>query len=169
VALVEATTPTRQKGVVVHGVYMQGTQVTRYHNPSRVVKNMGIKKPKNPAILYGVPSEIVPRKGTMLEFKTHLPVASPPLFPDMQLESIPPVQVSAGMVMMPQEEFTSTLAAQQSTMLAPPHYEAALPASPHYSLQYPPCSPYFQESSYYVKYYNAQRTDNTHYKYSRVQ
>jgi hypothetical protein len=66
---------------------------------------MGIKKPNNPAILYFMPSEIVPLKGMMLEFKIHglfdRPVAYTQLFPNMQLELIQPVQVSDGMAMLP--------------------------------------------------------------------
>jgi hypothetical protein len=77
VTLLEATTSARQKGVVEHGGHMQCTQVMRDQkykshmlDPSRVVENRRIKKPKNPVILYGMHSEIIPREGTMLEFKT---------------------------------------------------------------------------------------------------
>jgi hypothetical protein len=57
------------------------------------------------------------------------------------MASIPPVQVSAGMAIIPQEAFT--LMAQQSIVLAPPHYEAASPSSHNYSLQYPHRPHYF--------------------------
>jgi hypothetical protein len=64
-------------GATVHEGYQMGDTVTRDQkyeaqmlDPDNVQKNVGINKPKNPAYLIGMPDEIVPRKGTMLELKT---------------------------------------------------------------------------------------------------
>jgi hypothetical protein len=45
-------------------------------DPSRDVKNMRVKNPKNPVILYGMHSEIIPREVAMLELNNHIHLAS---------------------------------------------------------------------------------------------
>jgi hypothetical protein len=75
--LVETTMDSRHKGLGVHKIYMQGCQYTRDHkyeaqmlDPSCVVKYVFPRTSKNPKALLGVPDEIVPRKGTIVEYKT---------------------------------------------------------------------------------------------------
>jgi hypothetical protein len=59
-------------------------------DPSSVVKYVAPRTSSNSNVLIGVPDEIVPRKGTMLEFKTrgifNLPVAPTPLIPESLAE-----------------------------------------------------------------------------------
>jgi hypothetical protein len=76
---------------------MQGCQDTRDQkyeaqmiDPLCVVKYVAPRTPANPNALIGVPDEIVPRKGTMLEFKTrgifNIHVAPTPFIPELLAE-----------------------------------------------------------------------------------
>jgi hypothetical protein len=104
VALVETTMDAHHKGLCMYEGYIQCYQDTRDQkyeaqmlDPSHVVKYVAPSMSNNPQALLGVPDKIVPRKGTMLEYKTrgifNLPVAPTPLLPDPLAEqAIGPTQ-----------------------------------------------------------------------------
>jgi hypothetical protein len=139
VPLVESKMAARHKGLDVHESYMQGCQETRDQkyeaqmlDPSSVVKYVAPTTSANSNVLIGVPDEIVPRKGTMLEFKTrgifNLPVAPTPLLRESLAEQA---------IGKTQETTTAKMPTRQTTVEPSAHHEPSSSLPPH-GEHYPP-------------------------------
>jgi hypothetical protein len=142
-------------------------------DPSCVVKYVAPRTSANPKALLGVPDEIVPRKGTMLEYKTrgifNLPVDPTPLIP----ESLAEQEIG-----QTQETMMAKMPTLQTTVEASGHYELTSCLPPH-GAHYPPPPPSSQSgfappyqgvsTSAEHHYYSSNSNSNINYGYPAVQ
>jgi hypothetical protein len=130
-------------------------------DPSCVVKYVAPRTSTNPNALLGVPDEIVPRKGTMLEYKTHgifnLPVAPTPLIPESLAEQA---------IGQTQEMMMAKMPTLQTTVEASGHHE---PTSclPRHGAHYPPPPPSSQ-SGFASPYQGVSTSAEHHYFSSNI-